>query len=131
MPVTNTPIFVQTPKNAVATVSTANTNTDGTTGTYATVLTAGANGARVERIRISSVGTNTADKVRLFVGGKLYSEHLFAATTPSNTVTGLVTDIDCSAQNAALILTASTTITANVNTGAGNAFNVHVFYGDY
>ncbi len=132
MAVTATPIFVQTPKNAsVQLTATGNTNVDGTTGTYTTVMTAGSNGSKVERIRITSVGTTVADKVRLFVGGKLYGEFLFAAATPSNTVTVTYLDIDCSQPGSALILAASAAMIANVNTGTSSLFNVHVFYGDY
>lgn len=130
MAVTATPIFAQTPKHAVVAVSTANTNTDGTTGTYATVVTAGSNGSKVERIRIASVGTNVANKVRLFINTKLYDEYLFAALTPSNTVKSQYIDIDFSQPGAALILTASITITANVHT-TGDTYHVHAFYMDY
>lgn len=127
----SSPVYTQTPKHVVAQASVANTNEDGTTGTYVTVVTAGSNGSKVERITISSQGTNTADKVRLFINNKLWKSFLFAATTPSNTVTGLYTDIDCTLPGNTLVLSASETITANVNTGAGNLFNIHVFYGDY
>lgn len=128
---TATPVYSQTPKHVVAQVSVANTNVDGTTGTYATVLTAGANGSKIERIRIQTQGTTTADKVRLFIGGKLYGEFLFAAATPSNTVTVLTTDIDCTVPGTTLVMTAAEVMIANINTGAGNLINIHVFYGDY
>lgn len=132
MAVTATPIHIQTPKNAsVQLTATGNTNVDGTTGTYTTVLTAGANGSKIERIRIVSVGTTVADKVRLFIGGKLFKEVLFAAATPSNTVTNLEVEIDCSQAGNAIYLAASTAMIANVNTGTSSLFNVHVFYGDY
>lgn len=132
MAVTATPIFVQTPKNAsVQLTATGNTNVDGTTGTYTTVMTAGANGSKIERIRITTVGTTVADKVRLFIGGKLYGEFVFAAVTPSNTVAVAYQDIDCSQPGAALILAASVVMIANVNTGTASLFNVHVCYGDY
>ena len=132
MPVTATPIHVQTVKHTtVALTATANTNIDGTTGVYTTVYTAGANGAKIERIRIASAGTTVADKVRLFVGGKLYQEVLFAAATPSNTVTNLFVDIDCSQAGNALYMTASEAMIANVNTGTGALFHVHVVSGEY
>lgn len=132
MAVTATPIFVQSPKSAhVQLTATGNTNVDGTTGTYTTVMTAGSNGSKVERIRIVSVGTTVADKVRLFVGGKLFKEVLFAAATPSNTVTNLEFEIDCSQAQNALILSPSTIMIANVNTGTASLFNVHVIYGDF
>ena len=131
MAVTATPIFIQTPKNAsVALTATANTNVDGTTGTYTTILTAGANGSKIERIRLVCTGT-VAEKVRIFIGGKLFTEVLFAAVTPSNTVTSLMTDIDCSQPGQAVILSASTVMIANVNTGTSCLVHAQVFYGDY
>lgn len=131
MTMTPTPVYTQTPKHVVVQVSTANTNADGTTGTYATVVTAGANGSKIERITISPQGTTTADKLRLFIGGKLWKEFLFAATTPSNTVATIPQDIDCTLPGNTVIMTGAEVMIANVNTGAGNLFNVHVFYGDY
>ncbi len=136
MAVTATPIFIQTPKSAaVALTATANTNVDGTTGTYTTILTAGANGSRVERIRITCANAAQAEKVRLFAGTsgaeKLIGEYLFASNTPSNTVTSLMTDIDCSQPGTALILSASAVLKANVNTGTSALIYVYVAYGDY
>lgn len=131
MAMTNTPVYTQTPKHVAVAVSTANTNVDGVTGTYATIITAGANGSKVERLTLSTQGTNTADKVRLFIGGKIWKEFLFAAITPSNTVTNTATDIDCTLPGNTLVLTAAELLTANINTGAGNIVNVHAFYGDY
>lgn len=131
MAVTATPIYTQTPKHVAVAVSTANTNVDGTTGTYATIITAGANGSKVERLTLSTQGTNTADKVRLFINNKVWKEFLFAAVTPSNTVTNTATEIDCTLPGNTLVLSATETLTANINTGAGNVVNVHAFYGDY
>lgn len=132
MPVTATPIFAQTVKHTTAQITaTGNTNIDGTTGTYTTIYTAGANGSKIERIRINSVGTTVADKVRLFIGGKLYQEVLFAAATPSNTVTNLFVDIDCSQAGSALYMTAAEVMIANVNTGTSSLFNVHVISAEY
>lgn len=131
MAVTATPIFVQTPKNAsVALTATGNTNVDGTTGTYTTLMTAGANGSKIERIRLVCTGT-VAEKVRIFIGGKLFQEVLFAAVTPSNTVTSLMTDIDCSQAANSVILSASTAMIANVNTGTSCLVHVQVFYWDF
>lgn len=132
MAVTPTPIHIQAVKNAsVQLTATGNTNVDGTTGTYTTILTAGANGAKIERIRIVSVGTTVADKVRIFVAGKLFKEVLFAGATPSNTVTNLEQEIDCSQAANCLYMSANAVMIANVNTGTGSLFNVHVIYGDY
>lgn len=132
MAVTATPIFVQSVKHTTAQLTaTANTNVDGTTGVYTTVYTAGTNGAKIERIRICTVGTTVADKLRIFIGGKLYEERTFAAFTPSNTVTHSFQDIDCSQAANALYMTGSEVMIANVNTGTGSLFNVHVFSGEY
>lgn len=132
MAVSNTPIFVQTVKHITAQLTaTGNTNSDGSTGVYTTIYTAGANGAKIERIRINTVGTTVADKVRLFIGGKLYEERAFAAFTPSNTVTNSFQDIDCSQAANCLYMTASEVMIANVNTGTASLFNVHVIAGEY
>lgn len=129
---TATPIHVQTVKHvAVQLTATGNTNVDGTTGTYTTVYTAPANGAKIERIQINSVGTTVADKVRLFIGGKLYGEYTFAAATPSNTVTILTQNIDCSQASNCLYMAGSEVMIANVNTGTSSLFNVHVIVGEY
>lgn len=131
MAVTATPIFVQAPKNAsVALTATANTNVDGTTGVYTTLVTAGSNGSKVERIKLVCTGT-VAEKVRIFVGGKVFKEVLFAAVTPSNTVASLEAEIDCSQAGNALILSAAAVIIANVNTGTSCLVHAHVFYWDF
>lgn len=131
MAVTATPIFVQTPRNSsVALTATANTNVDGTTGVHTTLFTAGSNGSKIERIRLVCTGT-VAEKVRIFVGGKLLDEVLFAAVTPSNTVKSLVADIDCSQAGNALILSASAVIIANVNTGTSCLVHAQVFGWDF
>lgn len=132
MAVTSTPIHIQTIKTAsVQLTATANTNVDGSTGTYTTILTAGTNGAKIERIQINTVGTTVAEKVRLFLQGKLYGEYTFAAATPSNTVTILTQNIDCSQSGNALYLASGDVLKANVNTGTSALINVHVFYGEY
>jgi hypothetical protein len=92
------------------------------------LFTAGANGSKLERIRLVCTGT-VAEKVRIFIGGKLFHEVLFAAVTPSNTVTSLMTDLDFSASP--VYLTASTAVIANVNTGTSCLVHVQSFYGDY
>lgn len=130
MAVTATPIHIQTVKHSVGAVTVANTNSDGTTGTYVTIITAGTNGSKVERIDIATQGTNAANKIRLFINNKVWKEILFAAVTPSNTVTNTVVSIDCSQAGNCLYLAASETLTANVHT-TGDTYNVHAFYGDY
>lgn len=62
----NAPVFTDTPKIGVASVSTANTNRDGT-GTIATVLTAGADGTVVEEIVAKSTGDPADSIVTIFL----------------------------------------------------------------
>lgn len=129
MAVTATPIHVQAVKSAsVALTATGNTNIDGATGTYTTLFTAGANGSKLERIRLVCTGT-VAEKVRIFIDGKLFDEVLFAAVTPSNTVTSLITDRDYS--SSPVYITANAVVKANVNTGTSCLIHVQSFYGDY
>lgn len=66
MPVTATPIFVQTVKTTCLNVSVANTNRDGSTGTYSSALTIGANGGLLESIKVVATVTTTAGMVRIF-----------------------------------------------------------------
>jgi hypothetical protein len=123
-----TPVFTQTPKCSGVQISTANTARDGS-GTLGTVLTAGADGAKVERIRVMGVGTNTADIVRLFIDGMLFKEVPCAATTASATGSGFETDIDCTAPGSTLVLTAASVLKAG--THGGQTYNVWAIYGDY
>ena len=131
MAVTATPIFVQTPKStSVAVTATANTNVDGSTGTYTTLLTAGANGSKLSRIRLVCTGT-VAEKLRLFIDGKLYDEVLFAAVTPSNTVKSTTFDIDFSQAGNEALLIAGAVVKVNVNTGTSCLIHAQSFYWDF
>lgn len=111
MAVTATPIFVQTPKSWIQTVTAANTNRDGS-GTIATVITAGANGSKVDHIDITATGTTTAGVVRLYISDGtniyLWKEVLVTAITPSASVAAFTYSIDCSQPQNSLVLTAST-----------------------
>ena len=63
-----TPIFLGVPRCSwVTTGTSANTNLDGT-GTVATVFTADAtDGSRINKVRLTHMGSNVATVVRLFV----------------------------------------------------------------
>lgn len=62
-----TPIFTITPRSSgVSSGTSANTAKDGT-GTVATVFTAGAQGAKIERVFMQHLGSNTATVLRFFV----------------------------------------------------------------
>lgn len=66
MALTNTPVWPQSTRLDVASVTTANTATDGT-GTITTLLTAGADGTRVDGLYAGAGATVTATAVRFFV----------------------------------------------------------------
>lgn len=124
-------------------LKTANTAKDGT-GTVETIFTAGADGARVERIRLRSLGTNIATVVRIFInnGGvnsvaannALYAEITIAATTVIETATLLNTNefpnaLDTTAfpivlpPNYKLLATTETTIAAGIKiTAIGSTY---------
>src|SRR2546430_1563628 len=101
------PIFTGTPRHEMVQISTANTNRDGT-GTLGTLLTAGSSGSRIEHIQIMGVGTVTAGVVRIFIDDgtnkRLWREISVTATTPSGTVVGFSTTVDCSYLAVVLIL---------------------------
>lgn len=75
MPANFQPIFPLTPKTSSATLTVANFAKGGTTAfgalgtspTFQTVFTAGANGARIDQIKVRSLGLNAATVLRLFV----------------------------------------------------------------
>lgn len=132
MPVTATPIFVQTPRVAVAAISTANTNRDGS-GTIGTILTAGANGTQVDHIDITATGATTAGVVRLFIHNGstafLWKEVLVGAITPSTTVAVFQQTVDCSAAGNALFLPSGFSLRASTHNA--ETFNVAAVGGDY
>ena len=94
MPANTAPIYPVLPKMAWGKLVTANTAMDGT-GTQVTVYTAGANGARVDKLRLKSLGTNIQTVLRVFVNNgatnatatnnSLIAELTLPATTASNT----------------------------------------------
>lgn len=66
MPANTAPVFLLTPRVAMASVSTANTNRDGT-GTVATICTAATNGTRIEEIVVKATGDPADSVVTVFI----------------------------------------------------------------
>lgn len=83
------PIYVATPKTAVASLSAANTNRDGT-GTIVDLITGGTNGSRVDDVQITATATTTTGVIRMFLytaaAYHLVAEFLVSAVTPSTSV---------------------------------------------
>lgn len=129
---TNVPMFAATIKTAQAKLTTtANTNVDGSTGTFTTLVTAGAQGARVERIQISN-NANVADKVSLWLQGKLIGDYLMAATGALSATVGSVSkSIDCSQPGNTVIMAASDVLKASLYTGTSTSIDITVFYEEF
>jgi hypothetical protein len=91
MAANTSPVYVLTPKTAIAVLSAANTNRDGT-GTVVDLITGGTYGTRCDDIRITATATVTAGVVRMFLYNataasyKLIDEFIVSATTPSTSV---------------------------------------------
>ena len=87
----NSFIAPQTPNSGGAVVATGNTALDGT-GTTVLLFTAGANGARVDRVSLMPIGTNTASVFRLFhnngstPGTAGNNRLIWECTLPANTL---------------------------------------------
>jgi hypothetical protein len=107
------------------------------TGTVATIFTAGAAGARVDEIRIKSLGTNVQTAVRIFVNNgadpttatnnSLIYDKTIAATTASNTteLAELVIWPDT------LVLPAAYKLTMTIGTAVAAGIQTTVIGGDY
>jgi hypothetical protein len=160
MPVTATPIFVQTPNNGAlnAILSTAMTNTKAFDGTEATgtnmvlVFTAGANGSRVDQItcRFASTngatasGTSAASLIRFWInngsvnttaGNNIFlGEVAMAATAVTALATAVTTVNYLTLPTGGLNLPASYRIYAGSTVAAGGtniAFAISAIGGDY
>lgn len=130
------PIFVLTPKNwFVSTGLSANTALDGT-GTVVTVLTAGSNGSKVQKVRLTHMGTNIATVVRLFVNngstnttaannGLVY-EYTMAANTVSQTAASTLVEIPLE-----LPLAAGYKLNVTIGTAIASGIMVAAEGGDY
>ncbi len=131
MPVTATPIFVQSAKHAVAQCDTADTARNNPVTSVKTILTAGALGTKVFEIVVEATVTTTAGMIRIFIsedGGttkRLYDEILVSAVTVSATVAAFRAVRTYNN----LLLTASAVLYAT--TEKAETINVHATYGDY
>lgn len=128
MAVVATPIFGQTPRQAVAAISTANTSRDGS-GTIGIIFTADAtDGSLVERIDICATGTTTAGVVRLFIhngsAAFLWKELLVAAITPSVSIAAFMRSV-----RERLDLPAGWSLRASTHNA--ETFNVHAWGCDF
>jgi hypothetical protein len=130
MALSNTPVFVQTPKAFAANVATANTARDGT-GTIATLFTAGADGSLVTSLRAFGFGTVSAAVLILWLsldGGstwKLMDEKALASYTASNTTAQSgVTFVDKTNPDAAIRLPANAVLGMSI-TVVGSSVGVH------
>lgn len=130
------PIFVATPKNWFASTGTAaNTNFDGT-GTVVTVLTAGSNGSKIQKIRLTHMGTNVATVVRFFVNNgssnttatnnALVYEVTMAANTASQTAASTAVEIPIE-----LPLQANYKLNVTIGTAIASGIMVSCEGGDY
>lgn len=132
MAVTSTPIFIQTPEMAIASLSSANTNRDGS-GDIVAVWTAGSDGSRIDHIDIQAIGTTTAGVIRLFIhdgsSNHLWREILVTATTPSTTVAVWSASVDCSVP--ANICVLQTGYSLRASTHNAQNFRVMAWGGDY
>jgi hypothetical protein len=94
MPPNTKPIFPLVPNIGIARITAGNTATDGT-GTVTTMFTAGTNGARLDKVTISSAGTNVATVLRLFLNNGS------ATSTAANNA--LVAEIDLPATTSSAV----------------------------
>lgn len=138
------PVFPVTPKIGYGTLTTANTAHDGT-GTMTTVFTAGANGSVVDKIAITSLGTNVATVLRLFINNgsdstvaannSLVFEKTIDATALSEvaelTTYELLTDKGSNQFPPIPFLPAGYKINCTIGTTVAGGIQVTVFGGDY
>lgn len=134
MPVTATPIFIQTPRSEVVqNPATANTNRDGSTGTYSSAFTAGANGSLIDAIVFTAPGTTTAGLVRIFYAPdastyRLLAEVPVTAVTPSGTLAAF-TATWTPPGGVPFPMKANSTLKFNMNNA--EAMNCNIQGGDY
>lgn len=129
------PLFPKTPVIGFASITAANTATDGT-GTSNLIFTAGSQGARLDKIRITALGTNTGTKVMVFINNgldqttatnnALYKEFTVAGTTASNTTALADTEYLCD-----LSLPAGYRIYTHIATAVATGVKVTAFGGNY
>lgn len=129
----STPVFIGTPKCAVAQISTANTARDGT-GTIGSVYTAGASGSRIDRVVLTATGTTTAGMIRLFIydgtNNRLIREIPVTAVTPGASTPAWSCSIDASIDALFPCFIVNTYI-LKASTHNAETFNVAAFGGDF
>lgn len=137
MAINTTPIFLGTPKASwITTGTSANTAFDGT-GTVATVFTADAtDGSRVNKVRLTHIGTNVATVVRLFLNNgstnavatnnALVKEIAMAANTASQTAISVAVEVDID-----LVIPAGYKLNCTIGTAIASGIMVVAEGGDY
>lgn len=126
------PIFVATPRLAVAQVSAANTNRDGT-GTIVDVITGAATGTRITRITVTAIVTTTAGMVRLYIydgsNTRLWKEVAVSAITVGASTPGFTSTIELLEERALILPSASYKIQASTHNA--EAMNIVAEGGDF
>ena len=129
------PIYPVLPKLGWATLTTANSAYDGT-GTVSTVYTAGTSGARIDQLRIKSLGLNTQNVLRVFVNNNATN------TVASNN--SLIAELTLTATNASqsssstdirlpldIVLPANYKLNVTIGTTSANGWQITAEGGDY
>ena len=135
MAANTSPIFPLSAQIGFASITAANTATDGT-GTSNLIFTAAANGSRLDKIRITSLGTNVATKVMIFINNgstqgtaannALYKEFTIASTTASNTAALVDTEFSSD-----LVMPSGYRIYTHIATAVAAGLKITAFGGDY
>lgn len=133
MPVTPTPVFIQTTKNKFANVTAATTDyTGATTTNIITLMTAGANGSKVFEIDVTVPVTSAAGIVQIWVDDAGAGTYRLFDTIPITAVTVGTTTAPFRASRTYdnFVLTALTVVKAGVSV-INNPTVVNILYGDY
>lgn len=138
MAVTATPIHIQKVYSATTYCTAVDTSLISSTGCV-TVATAGSNGAKVERIRIQSMTTSTAEqRVKLFLTGAttattcLIGDFKFSGTLVSSTVPAPFVDIDCSQAANTITMSSGALLRASTQFDpVSGGYGIYVAWGDY
>lgn len=126
------PVFTDTPKIGVASVSTANTARDGT-GTIATVFTAGSGGSRIDEIRVVATNDPADSIVTLFLhdGSNFWFFDEIDLGNPA-AASATVTAFSFSEEYENLVLPTGWTLRAAITAApTGGVVNVFAFGGDF
>ena len=137
MAANTSPIFVRAVRNAgISSGTSANTNKDGT-GSVVTVFTADAtNGSKIEKVRLTHMGTNVATVVRFFVNNGssngtatnnwLVKEVTMAANTNSEVAASTAVEVALD-----LVLPAGYKLNATIGTAIAAGIMLVAEGGDY